>query len=382
MDLQKEIEDIYPHVVALRRHLHQYPETGMETFQTAGYAAAELERLGIPYRMVDDVGIIAEIKGKSEGKTVMLRADLDALHVEEKTGLPFASRNEGKMHACGHDMHTAMLLGTAAILKKHQDTFAGTVRLLFQPGEEISRGAVALIKAGALDNVSYGFGLHMDPLAPAHRISSCIGPDWAAVDHFRIVVKGKGAHGATPQKGHDALVAACAIVNALQTMVSRESDPMQPLVVTVGKFHAGTSYNIIAEEAELEGTCRSFDEALHERIPGMLERIAKGVAEAYGCEAELFFTNHSRPLVNDARAYEILHHAALKVVPEENWHVRQPEMIGEDFSEYASRIPCVFAHLGGDAGYALHSCHIQFREETMKTGMALEVQFALDALDC
>ncbi|MBR4461514.1 MAG: amidohydrolase [Erysipelotrichaceae bacterium] len=384
MDIRKECERIYEDVVTLRRKLHQHPEIGMELKETSDIVCSELDKLGVPYRRLGDSGIIAEIKGEKQESShiVMLRADMDALNITEETGLPFASLNKGKMHACGHDMHTAMLLGTARILSENKKDFKGTARLLFQAAEEISDGALFLIENGALEGVEAGMGIHMDPFAETGTINAKPGPDWAAVDRFVITVKGKGGHGALPHENCDAIVAACNIVTNLQTLVSRETDPMQSLVVTVGSFHAGTSYNIIAETAVIEGTCRCFDPETYEKIPSMLERISVNTAAALKCSAELTLERLIRPLVNDEKMYERLKRSAVKVLDNENdFQLAKPAMLGEDFAEYADRVPCVFAHLGASGEYPLHSSHLVFDEKAMLTGMACELQFVIDSLE-
>lgn len=377
-------KDVYPHVVELRREIHAHPEEGMNTKNTASIVCRELDALNIPYKKIDDIGVIAEIKGTkgNSDKIVMLRADMDALCTFEKTDLEFKSQIEGKMHACGHDLHTSMLLGSANILNQIKDQFDGTVRFLFQPGEEIAIGAKFLMEHGAMDGVGMGFGFHVDPLAPTHTVLAKPGSDWAAVDHFYITVHGTGAHGATPQDGYDATVAASAIVMNLQTMVSRECNPMNPLVVTVGSFHSGNAFNIISDTATMEGTCRSFDMETYELIPEAMERIVKNTAEAFHCSAEVRVDRLGGPLINDEHAYEVLKNSAKKVLlKEEDFKLAVPAMIGEDFAEYGKVAPIVFAHLGCDGEYPLHSSYVNFKEEAMETGMSVEVQFALDALE-
>ena len=384
MDIRQYVDDVYEHVVELRRKIHRHPETGMENPVTSKLIQDELDRIGIPYRVTDSYGVIAEIKGsKSESDdVVMLRADMDALPQKEETGLEFASEIDGKMHACGHDLHVSMLLGSASILNKIKDSFSGTVRLLFQPGEEIGQGAAHLIKNGAMDGVKMGFGIHSDPLSKVGTFNAKAGPDWAAVDHFYITIKGSGAHGATPHKGKDALVCACALVMNLQSLVSREVDPMHPVVVTTGKLNAGTGYNIIAQEAKLEGTCRCFDEDVYNLLPEAFKRIVENTAKTYGVIAELEFERSSKPLINSEEAYEVLKKTAYKVLEsEDNFEPAIQQMIGEDFSEYCQIAPCVFGHLGCDGGYPLHSSFVNFKEEAMATGIEMEVQFVLDAFE-
>ena len=378
MDLKSKIEEIYDEIVSLRREIHKYPEVGMDTVETASKVINVLEKYNIPYKRTSRNGIIADIKGKNDNKTIMLRGDMDALPQSEETGLEFSSCVAGKMHACGHDLHTSMLVGSAIILNQIKDELNGNVRIIFQPGEEIGDGALHMIDSGAMDDVDMGFGIHVDPLAKVGEIGARRGADWAAVDHFYITITGKGAHGATPQDGVDALVCAASLVSNLQMLVSRECDPMKSLVVTVGKFNAGSSFNIIAEEAKLEGTCRSFDREVYDKLPDAFDRVTRGIASAYGCEVALDYQRSTKPLINDDEAYDVLERA-IKAA-DLNYFESKQAMIGEDFSEYAEKAKCVFAHLGADGGYPLHSPHVNFKEEAITKGIELEVQFVLEAL--
>ncbi len=373
------VKEIYEEIIELRRDIHAHPEVGMETVETANKICAKLDKYNIPYKRTNNNGVIAEVEGKKSNKIVMLRGDSDALNQNEKTSLPFASVYEGKMHACGHDFHTSMLVGSAIVLNKMKDEFEGKVRFIFQPGEEIADGAKHMIENGAMEDVDMGLGIHLDPLAKVGEISARRGADWAAVDHFYITISGKGAHGATPQDGIDALICAASIVTNIQTIVSREIDPMKPLVVTIGKLHSGTSFNIIAEKAELEGTCRSFDLDIYNALPSSFERIIKNIASAYNCEAEIVFNRVAKPLINNDEAYDILEKAIDKVGL--SFFEAKQAMIGEDFSEYCDYAPCVFAHLGSEGGHPLHSPFVNFKEETIIKGIELEVEFALEALN-
>ena len=382
--IREYCRDALEETVRRRRYIHAHPETGMEVAETAAYVCAELDAMGISYRKCGDIGVIAEIKGEKaeSAAVVMLRADMDALAQEEKTGLPFASEIPGRMHACGHDFHTSMLLGSVSVLNRLKKEFAGTVRFIFQPGEEIGEGAVFMNEHGAMEGVDMGLGIHVDPLAPAGVLLCRRGEDWAAVDHFYITIKGVGAHGATPQDGCDAVVAAGAVVGALQSVASRECDPMKPMVLTIGMIHGGSAFNIICDEVKLEGTVRSFDQKTYDMIPEAMERIVKNVSSAYRCEGSLRYDRKIKPLVNNDEAYDMLRDAALKVLDKpENWQEAKMAMIGEDFSEYCSYAPCVFAHLGADGGYPLHSPYVNFSEDALEYGIAAEVQFALDALE-
>lgn len=232
-----------------------------------------------------------------------------------------------------------------------------------------------------MEGVSIGYALHMDPLSPVGTIRVKSGEDWAAVDRFTITVHGRSAHGAMPHKGSDATVAASALVLALQTMVSRSTDPTSPLVVTVGIMESGTSWNIISDRAVLKGTCRSFDRETYEQIPSLLDRMVTNVPLAYGCTGEIELIRKTPPLRNDLKVYELVCQSAAKVIDRENILEGQREMIGEDFSCIAELAPSCFVHLGGGSEYPLHSSHVIFQEESIKTGIATEVQFAIDALE-
>ena len=382
MDIKKLCEEVYDEIVELRRKIHRYPEVGIYCPKTIDLICAYLDQLNVEYRRLEDRGVIADIVGKPNGKIVMIRADMDALNVVEETGLEYSSELEGKMHACGHDLHTAMLLGSANILSRHKDEINGTVRLLFQTGEEISGGAKFLIENGALDGVEMGMGIHTEPLSKTGTVGSRIGPDWAGVDEFTITVLGDSGHGAMPHKSNDATVAAASIIMNLQTMVSRKCNPLHPLVVSVGEIHSGSAYNIISGKAVMRGTCRSFDKDVYDMIPETLRQISENIAEALGCKAEIEFKRSAMPLINDEKAFNIAKASVMKILESsDDFYISDMAMIGEDFSEYANLIPCVFVHLGTDAGYPLHNCHINFDEQAMKTGMALEIQFALDVLN-
>ena len=382
-DLIQECEELYEEIVSLRREIHAHPDLGMECEGTVKRITEYLSKEDIPFSVTPHGGVTAELtgtKGPSD-HVILMRSDMDALPLCEDTGLPFASAEEGRMHACGHDLHTAIMLGSAKLLQRHSGDFAGTVRLLFQPGEEISEGARLMIEDGVMEGVSMVYGLHMDPFAPTGTIRLKPGPDWAAVDRFTITVHGQSSHGAMPHKGADATVAAAAVLQAIQAVVSRMSDPVCPLVITVGSFHSGTTWNIISDKAELNGTCRSFDPEVYDRLPDLLERVTTEVPKAYGCTGELNLVRKTPPLINDPAVFEIARASAAKVLGEDRVLPAKQEMIGEDFACFEQFAPVCFVHLGGGADYPLHSSHVIFQEEAMKAGMAAEVQFALDALN-
>ena len=262
MDVKALAKNVKDYVIDLRREFHMYPERSGEEFRTSQRVKEELDKLGIPYTTAGGTGVIGIIKGEKPGKTVALRADMDALEVYEKNDIPYKSKTDGLMHACGHDGHTAMLLGAAKVLSMIKNELKGCVKLFFQPAEEIAQGALKMIDDGAMEGVDSVFAIHLWSGLPMGKISVEAGPRMAAVDVFDITVNGKGGHGSAPHEGVDALVAASDIVMALQTIVSRELSPLEPVVVTVGKLVAGTRFNVLASEAKLEGTNRYFNQKL------------------------------------------------------------------------------------------------------------------------
>ena len=375
-------QNIREEIISIRREIHQHPEIGMDTHKTALLVSTVLQKYGIEHSILEDIAVIAEIHGEKEqsDRVVMLRADMDALPIQEETGLEYSSRKEGKMHACGHDIHTSTLLASAIVLHQMKKEFSGTIRFLFQPAEETGEGAAFLISHGALDHVNMGFGIHVDPLNPVGTLSYREGASMASVGYFEIRIKGKSSHGAAPHKGKDALVAASSLVMHLQTLVSRHFDPAKPLLVTVGQFHSGTAYNIVAGEAYLEGTVRCFDEEIRLAVPAAMETIIKGVCESYECDYELNYIQSEKVTYNHKEAVKVLESAAEKVFEKENIRTDELRMTGEDFSEYGYIVPCVFVHVGADGGYPLHSSKVCFNEDAIAYGVQIEVQFALDAL--
>lgn len=382
MDFRVMAQQVQEDVVAFRRDLHQHPEASFQEFRTTGQIAKALDEMGIPYRRFEPTGLIGEIKGGKPGKTIALRADIDALSITEKTGLDFASQNEGFMHACGHDTHAAMLVGAAKVLNSIKDQLCGTVKLLFQPAEEVAGGAKKVIEQGALDGVDFIFGIHIAALAPVGTIACRVGASAASADMFHIKVKGKATHGAMPDGGYDATVAAAAMVMNLQTIVSREASPIKPLVVTVGKLESGTRFNIVSGEANMEGTVRSYDVDLHHQMPGIMERIAKSTAEAFRCEAEVQYDMMTEVLMNDPEGIAIVRGAAKKIIDKPELLVEAPAMMGgEDFAEYSVLTKAAFASVGAGGTYPQHSDHVYFDEDSFRTGVALHCQVAYDFLN-
>ena len=382
MDIREMAKAVLPDMVDFRRDLHMHPEASFQEFRTTDQIAAQMDQLGIPYRRFEPTGLIAELKGAKPGKTVALRADIDALSITEKTGLPFASQNPGMMHACGHDTHAAMLLGAAKVLVQMKDQLCGTVKFLFQPAEEVAGGAKAVIAQGAMDGVDFAFGIHIAAMAPCGSVALRAGAGAAAADLFRIKVTGKATHGAMPEGGVDATVAAAAIVMNLQSIVSREVAPNKPLVVTVGKLESGTRFNIVSGEANMEGTIRSYDYELHHKLPEIVERVAKNTAAAYRCQAEVEYNMMTEVLMNDPECVALARRAAEKIVEDPSLlREAEPMMGGEDFAEYTVLAKSAFASVGAGGDYPQHSDRVYFDENSFVTGASLYAQVAYDYLN-
>ena len=374
LDKAKALEE---YMVTMRRHFHQHPEKSMEERETTAFIMARLNEMGIPHRKLNPSGVVAEIPGGRPGKTVALRADMDALTIQEETGLPFASKAEGLMHACGHDLHMAGLLGAAKLLWQERQSLGGNVRLIFQPGEEVGKGAKAVIEQGGMEGVDMVFGMHNMPSLPAGTVAGSKGPVFSAADYFKITIQGKAGHGATPEDAIDATVAASALVMNLQPLVSREISSLESLVITVGQLHSGTRFNIISGEAVLEGTVRSFDPAIHHMVPGAMERVVEGIARAYRVEAKLEYDKVAKACVNEEGFTDLCLRSAGKVAqvaPEGR------QMIAEDFSEYMQLCPGAFFLYGSGCEYPLHSDHFAGDEQALITACAMYAQVAADAL--
>ncbi len=315
-----------------------------------------------------------------------MRADIDARPVTEKTGDEFASVNEGFMHACGHDCHIAMMLGALQILRHMTDDIHGEIRIVFQPSEENGSGAKMMIETGVCEGVDGAFAMHIWSEVDAGTISCEPGPRMANTDWFRVDVHGTSCHGAMPQRGADAVMVAAEIVNVLQTIVSRDLSPYEPAVVTVGELHAGTARNVIAGEAYLAGTVRTYSESTHELMPGLIRRIAVHTAQALGAEAELSdYTVAHYAVKNEEAASERCREAIVKTLGEEGVGSYRGTLSGEDFSEYLRRVPGMLAFVGCrnpqiGATFAMHSCYFKVDESVLAKGSMVAAQYAIDFL--
>jgi hippurate hydrolase len=382
--LQAEVEESFGEkIVALRRDIHREPELGFDTEKTAEKVLAAIE--GLPLEIETGVaqnGVVATLHGGGEGPTIALRADMDALPIEENTGLSFASEIDGRMHACGHDGHTSMLVGAAHALSGMHEGLNGTVRFVFQPAEEGGGGGRVMVDEGVADGVSSIFALHLWPGLPFGKVATKAGPIMAAADAFEMEIRGSGAHGAMPHLGADAVVIAAQVVTALQTVVAREVDPVEPAVLTVGEIGAGTAFNIIPEKARLGGTVRTLNADLRERMPGRIEEISRGVAKGMRGDAALDYTFSYPVTVNDEEAARRALDVAEKLFGGESvLELPNPSMGAEDFAYFLEKVPGAFIWLGvGEDVSGLHTPQFAFDEEILPRGSALLAALALEAL--
>jgi amidohydrolase len=342
-------EDTVKELVTVRRDLHQHPETAFEEVRTAGLVAERLRALGLEVRTgVAKTGVLATIRGGRRGRTVLLRADMDALPIQEENDTPYRSQVAGKMHACGHDCHTSILLGVAKQLVRDAADLPGAVTLCFQPAEECGGGAETMIAEGAIADPrpDAAFGLHVWQDMDLGQVGVTPGPFMAAVDEFTVTVTGKGAHAAMPHLGVDPVVCLAHMVTALQTIASRTTSPFDEVVVSVTQIRAGSAFNIIPASAWMNGTVRAFDPALWEALPGQFERIARGTADAFGCTVEIDYHRFNKPTVNDPAMAALAREAAAEVVGRENVRDDVRTMGGEDFSAFLRMIPGCFIAIG------------------------------------
>jgi amidohydrolase len=390
LDIISAAKNIHNEVIVWRRDLHRIPEIGFELEQTSRYIRDSLDQMAIPYQIAAQTGIVALIEGGKPGPTLALRADMDALPIAEETGLPFASTN-GNMHACGHDAHAAMLLGTAKMLKAVSADLKGSVKLLFQPGEEGHGGAEAMIKDGCLENpdVQAAAGLHVGQIFPevkTGQIGICEGPILAAATAFTVTVKGKSTHGALPHLGVDAITVAAEIILALQKIISREVDPLGSAVLTVGKIEGGEAINIVTPRVVFSGDFRTLSEDDRQFITTRLKEVCTSIAKANRAEAEIEILGGYPPTVNDAQFTARVLAAAAAVVGADNIvTIKKPNMGTEDMSLYLQKVPGSFFVLGTgnpDKGitYPHHNARFDLDEDALWIGPAIFTRLALDYL--
>lgn len=372
------VDAITEQVVAWRRDIHRNPELGFNEHRTSALVERELRNAGIETTRMAGTGVVGLLRGKNPGKTLALRADMDALPIAERSGEPFSSLVPDVMHACGHDAHTAMLLGAAVWLARERDEISGSIKFIFQPAEEGPGGALPMIEAGVLKNpdVAAAVMLHVFPLLPSGVIGLRAGPMTASSDSFDIEVIGRGGHGAYPQTGIDTIPAAAEIVSALQTIRSRETDPLEGVVVSVGTLHGGYRRNVIADHTRIEGTVRCLSEIVRQQMPARIERIAGGICSAYGARCDVKFEMGYPGVVNDeglvAQIRDISRNTGgIRGVAE----LSSARMGGEDFAYFAQAVPGCMARLGvapaGDPDTPmLHSPEFRIDESALSSGVA------------
>ncbi len=332
-------------LVAIRRELHAHPEIGFTEHWTSAYVRERLERAGLPVRGMAGTGLLATLKGGKTGPTVLIRAELDALPIEEVSEADYRSQNPGTMHACGQDAHMAIALTVAERLAEIQAELRGTIKFAFQPAEEIAGGAKQMVEEGALDDppVDRSLALHVWQDTPVGKVGVASGPFWAAVDDLSFTVHGKSGHGAMPHQTVDAIVVAAQIITALQTVVSRTRSPFAPAVLTIGAIQGGTTWNIIADRVEMRGTLRTFDPAVRDRLLDRLTQVAKGIASSMEASCEVADRYGAPPVVNDPDLATMTRDAILPVMGEENVIVSEPSAGGDDFAYFAQSSPgCLF----------------------------------------
>lgn len=389
MDLQKRAQALREELVETRRRLHRHPELSMDLPETTAYVMDRLRAMGCEPVELPHGGVTALISGGKAGRTVLLRADMDALPMKEESGLPFASLREGAAHTCGHDLHTACLLGAARMLQEMGPELPGAVKLMFQPGEETLLGAKSMIADGILEapKADAAVMLHMAPMVPCGTLILGSGVVAASSDPFTITVKGKGGHGAMPHLAVDPINAAAHIHLALQELISRETDSLNTAVLTIGTFHAGTAENIIPGEAVMTGTLRTYDKKVREYLLPRMREVVELTARAFRAEGALRIDASVLPLAADRAAADTVAEAFRRIFGGERVLIRNEPLCGsEDFAEIADRVPALRILLGGGSPeegccYNIHHPKIVYREDCLPTGAAAYAAAALALLE-
>ncbi|GAF25145.1 metal-dependent amidase/aminoacylase/carboxypeptidase [Moorella thermoacetica Y72] len=389
-DLRAAAEALKPQLVAWRRRLHQYPELSFEERETSALVAGVLRELGLQVRSgIGGTGVVGVLAGAGEGPGVALRADMDALPLQEDTGEEFASRYPGRMHGCGHDAHMTVVLGAAALLAERRRELPGPVVFIFQPGEELPPGGASrMLAAGVLDDppVKAAFGLHVTAYLPVGTVGVRSGAIMASADNFTIKIKGRTSHGASPHLGADAIVAAAQAVLALQTIISRHLDPVQPAVLTVGTIKGGEKENIVAGEVTLTGTTRALNNVMRQQLEKDMRQVLAGVAAASGTEIDLDYLWGYPPLVNNAGLTELFRRVAGEILgPDKVLELANPSMGAEDFARYAEKVPAVYFNLGaaipGAEPHPWHHPRFNINEDCLPIGAGLLAALAVRTLE-
>lgn len=389
IDFYSEAESLFPYTQSLRRDFHAHPEIGFEEVRTSGIVAKELQSLGIEVSTgIAKTGVVGIIEGNGPGPVVLIRFDMDALPITEETGAPYASQTPGVMHACGHDGHTAVGLTVARVLHKYQDQWSGTVKLVFQPAEEGLGGAKQMVDEGVLSNPrpDYSLAMHVWNDCPVGQVAATSGPMMAAAEMFTIKIRGKGAHGASPHLGKDPILASAQIVTALQSIVSRNVDPLETAVVSITAINGGTAFNVIPPEVEMKGTARTFNPEVRATVLRRLEEVVRGVAESMECTAEIIIEDVSPAVVNNPGLSEMVNKVREQVLPGTVNVSGLRTMGSEDMAFMMDDIPGCYIFVGSmneekDLVYGHHHPKFDFDEQALINGVALVSASAVSILN-
>jgi len=380
-----EVDNIFTEIVHLRREIHRNPELSFKEFNTANLICDFLEKLGVRYKKLTETGVTGVIGKQNSNQCICFRADIDALPIQEETNLPFASQNPNVMHACGHDIHSSILLGTIKLLKKFEESLPVNVKFIFQPGEEkLPGGALLMIENGVLNDpdVVAIFGQHTDPATQVGAISIAPGTIMASADELYWTLRGKSSHAAQPHLGSDPIRAAVSVANSLYDLPQKFKDPLEPVLLAITSFHGGYATNVYPDDVKLSGTLRTFNQSTREKLIEKIQDFSSKIASCYGVDAIFEPIRGYPPLINDFRLTEFVREQAREILGEENVLKFEPKMWAEDFSYYLQKVPGVFWFLGvkpkmhtGEF-YGLHSSKYNPDEEAIRYGIALFVKIA------
>ena len=387
-EIKRLAEEAYNYAIETRRWFHTHPELSNQEHETTSYIIDHLEQMGIPYVTPAPTGVIGVIRGSQPGKILGIRADIDALPIQEESGLPFASSTDGKAHCCGHDLHTAMLLGAAKLLKERESELTGTVKLLFQPGEENMKGAKAMIRQGILESphVDAAMAIHVNSVVPTGKLLVFTGPACASSDLFTIKIKGRGGHGSTPNKTIDPLNVAAHILISLQELQARELKAGETGVLTIGSIQGGDTFNVIPSEAVMKGTIRTYSSEVQELLIRRMKEICDATAMAFRAEAEVIFDpNYAIPLLSDAQVAADARSYLADLFPQDQIKdIRKSFPGSEDFAFISEKVPSVFIVLGANVvpgtPYGQHHPKVVFHEDCLPIGAAAHAQIAMEWL--